>query len=117
MPRIKKQQFQTFNDGILTICGAKGKVLTHTKARDIRFGYNVIGVRRHYEAKVISSQVDKLVAILMIPQGLLQTDVILISGVQYEIEQVQEKLDEQPPHHLIALRKVVTLYEDGRKEE
>ena len=44
MPRAKRKNFETFSDGILSICETKERTLVRTKMQGVRFGHikNVI---------------------------------------------------------------------------
>ena len=37
MPRARRKQFETFTDGILSICKTEDRVIVDTKLKDIRF--------------------------------------------------------------------------------
>ncbi len=64
MPRRKDTKFTTFNDGSLDICSVKGRKIVETRQAGIRFGFRTVGIKRFYEAKVLSNQIDEVVAIL-----------------------------------------------------
>ena len=39
MPRAKRKNFETFSDGILSICETKERTLVRTKMQGVRFGH------------------------------------------------------------------------------
>lgn len=110
----RKRTVETFNDGVLTICKASGRSITMTKMDNIRFGNRVVGVKRFYEAKVVSDSIDRMVAILPVP-GIGRQDVCLINGEQYKILQIQDKFDHNPPCLYLSLEWIVTKYKDARE--
>lgn len=55
MPRRKDTKFTTFNDGSLDICSVKGRKIVETRQAGIRFGFRTVGIKRFYEAKVLSN--------------------------------------------------------------
>lgn len=113
MPRRKDSRFITFNDGVLDICRANGRKITETIERDVRFGFQTVGYKRFYEAKVLSSQIDETI---VIPYGRKVTtlDICMIHERQYRIIQVQRKFDASPPCLLLSLERIVPEYEDVR---
>ena len=113
MPRRKDSRFVTFNDGVLDICRANGRKIMETIEPNVRFGFQTVGYKRFYEAKVLSSQIDETV---VIPYGRKVTTlgVCMIPGAQYRIMQVQKKFDASPPCMLLSLEKIVPAYEDLR---
>jgi hypothetical protein len=113
MPRRRDKDFVTFNDGVLDVCKVQGRKIVDTKLSGIRFGTQTVGIKRFYQAKIISSQIDEVVAV---PQDLkISTmDVCIIRGIQYKIIQVQNKYDKSPACLFLSLEKIVTLYEDIR---
>lgn len=114
MPRRKETKFVTFNDGCLEVCKVQGRKIVETKQEHVRFGYRTVGIKRFYEAKVLSSQIDEVVAILPI-DNISTMDVCMIRGMQYKIVQIQNKYDQTPPCMFLSLEKITTLYEDVRK--
>ena len=61
--RLKNRKFETFNDGILTVCEASGRTITGTKREGVRFGNRTVGVKRFWEAKVAGSEIACLVSV------------------------------------------------------
>ena len=117
MPRIKNRKFETYNDGVLTICKTQqGKMIVANRHENIRYGIRTVGIKRFYEAKINSNRVDKLVAIPFVP-GINRKDIILIDDEQYQIIQNQEKRDVKPPSLYLSLEKVITLYSDRREKD
>lgn len=112
MPRITNRKFETFNSGILTLCEVKNRTIVSNKLTDIRFGDKTVGAKRFWDAKVSSTVLNKMVAVL--PNELYeQDDVILIDGRQYRIVQIQFK-DTYPPCLYLSLESIQTPYKDMR---
>lgn len=113
MPRVKENQFITFNDGVLDICEVENRTLASTKLQRMRFGNRTVGASRYWDAKVASSEIERLVAVL--PEGEITTrDICLIGGKQYKILQVQEKFDADPPCRYLSLSSMPVPYKDMR---
>lgn len=114
--RLKNRKFETFEDGILTVCEVSERNITRTRYRNIRFGKKTVGVTRFFQAKIASDQISKLVAVPMLPD-IRQTDVILIEATQYRIVQIQDKLDTCPPCRYLSLAESKIVYKDVRVHE
>lgn len=139
MARIKSKQFETFGDGLLTICTTDERTITGTKMEHIRFGNRTVGVQRFWQAKTAGNEVNKL---LSIPLSVLELDTVDVQDVvilenetdwlwdtmtfddaemkdkagQYQILQVQQKYDTQPPALYLTLEKLVHPFIDGRTD-
>lgn len=119
MPRVKSR-FETFGDGLLTICEAEERSLIRTKMEHIRYGSRTAGIERFWKAKTAGNEVSQLLSVPMsvLEIGHIDTQDIVIlekeSG-QYQILQVQPKFDAQPPVLYLSLEKLVHPYKDGRK--
>ena len=113
MPRRKDTKFTTLKDGSLDICSVKGRKIVETRQAGIRFGFRTVGIKRFYEAKVLSNQIDEVVAILPV-EDISTMDICIIGEKQYKIIQIQNKYDAAPPCLLLSLERVVTTYEDVR---
>ena len=137
MPRIKGK-FETFTDGLLTVCETDERNLTRIKMEHIRFGNRVVGISRYWQAQTAGNQVDKLLAI---PLEVLDMEMIEVNDVvilenetdwlwdsmsfdekemkdragQYQIRQVQPKFDAEPPALYLTLEKSVHPFKDGRE--
>lgn len=137
MPRIKGK-FETFTDGLLTVCEVEERSLTRTKLEHIRFGNRVVGISRYWQAQTAGNQVDKLLAI---PLEVLNAEMIEVNDVvilenetdwlwdsmsfdekemkdragQYQIRQVQPKFDAEPPALYLTLEKAVHPFGDRRE--
>lgn len=120
MPRIKSRKFETFGDGLLTVCEAEERNLIRTKIEHVRFGNRTVGVSRFWQARTAGNKVDKLLSIPL-DLGIKTVDVndIVIlesengSG-QYGILQIQQKFDAEPPVLYLSLEKLVHTYKDRR---
>lgn len=141
MPRARRKQFETFTDGILSICKTEDRVIVDTKLKDIRFGNRTIGERRYFDAQTAGNKITKL---LSIPAAVLNRediealDIVIIDSqsgwlwdqfdferdetvkehnpAQYKIVQIQEKFDSTPPAVYLSLEKIVQLYADRRPD-
>lgn len=137
MPRIKGK-FETFTDGLLTVCEVEERSLTRTKLEHIRFGNRVVGISRYWQAQTAGNQVDKLLAI---PLEVLNAEMIEVNDVvilenetdwlwdsmsfdekemkdragHYQIRQVQPKIDTEPPALYLTLEKAVHPFGDRRE--
>ena len=121
MPRMKGS-FETFGDGILTICEADERTLIKTKMEHVRFGNKTIGVQRFWQAKTAGNKVDRLISMpLSIMKKVLVevNDVVLIEteGKQYIINQVQPKFDARPPALYLSMEQLVHPYKDKREKD
>lgn len=126
MPRARRKQFETFTDGMLSICKTEGRAIVDTKLKDIRFGNRTIGERRYFDAQTAGNKITKL---LSIPAATLNTDsiesldIVILNTqkksndpAQYKIVQIQEKFDATPPAIYLSLEKIVQLYKDRRND-
>ncbi len=127
MPKMGKGQFETFGDGLLSICEADERCLIGTKASHIRFGSRTVGVKRYWEAKTAGNEIIHMVSV---PLELLAVVPIYIGDVviletrvesnnnsgQYRILQIQPKYDSSPPALYLSLENIVHPYKDGRNE-
>ena len=113
MPRIKAKNFETFQDGELTLCECKNRTLIRTIQSNVRFGNRTIGAVRFWNAKVDGTVLSKMIAIPIIPE-IHQKNILLIENRQYEIVQIQEKMDTKPPCYYLSLKSIQTSYKDER---
>ena len=113
MPRAKREIFETFEDGVLLICGTKGRQLVENRFC-LRFGERTVGERRYWDAKAVDSRVERLVSVPMV-KGIDTLDIVLIGGVQYKILQVQ-KIFSSPPCLYLSLEQNIQTYEDARED-
>ena len=116
MPRIRDKGFVTFNDGVLDLCKVKDRTITETKQKGLRFGNQTVGVVRFWEAKVASSNIDRVVAILPVDE-ISQKDMCIIKGIQYKIKQIQIKYDKNPVCMFLSLEENSIAYKDTRSTE
>lgn len=123
MPRISSE-FETFGDGLLSICETDERSITRTKMEHIRYGNKTVGVQRFWQAKTAGNKVDKMVAI---PMEVLQLNQVLVNDIailetepgspgQYQILQIQSKYDSRPPVLYLSLERLIHPYKDERKE-
>ena len=112
--RLKNRNFETFNDGILTVCEVSGRSIIKTKKNGVRFGNRTVGVKRFWEAKVAGSEIAYLVAVPD-PLGIERGDIILMNGRQYRVSQIQGKFDTWPPCLYLSLESIQAPFRDERK--
>lgn len=123
MARISSD-YETFGDGLLSICETDERSITGTKMEHIRYGNKTVGVQRFWQAKTAGNKVDKLISV---PLEVLQLDQILVNDVailetepgspgQYQILQIQPKYDSRPPALYLSLERLIHPYKDERTE-
>ena len=112
----KNKIIETFNDGVLVVCEKKARAITKTIHPSIRFSKKTIGVTRHYQAKIASEKIDKLLAI---PKYYLveKDNIIHIDGNWFEIKHIQEKNETIPPIVLLSLSYDGVGYRDERVKD
>lgn len=126
MPRVKRKNFETFSDGILSICETKERTLVRTKMQGVRFGHRTIGERRYFDAQTAGNNLSRLVSVPTAVQSkerIESLDVVILDSqksdtdpAQYKIVQIQEKLDTMPPVLYLSLEKIVQVYKDRRTD-
>lgn len=123
MARISSD-YETFGDGLLSICETEERSITSTKMEHIRYGNKTVGVQRFWQAKTVGNKVDKLISV---PLEVLQLDQILVNDIailetepgspgQYQILQIQPKYDSRPPALYLSLERLIHPYKDERTE-
>ena len=123
MARISSD-YETFGDGLLSICETDERRITGTKMERIRYGNKTVGVQRFWQAKTAGNKVDKLISV---PMEVLQLNQILVNDIailetepgspgQYQILQIQPKYDSRPPALYLSLERLVHPYKDERQE-
>lgn len=126
MPKVKARQFETFDDGILSVCETEEeqRALLRTKLDGIRFGNRTVGVQRFWSAKTAGNKIDRLVSIPLAALSvepvqaldivILDQEVIQTEMKQYQVKQIQMKYDTVPPAAYLSLEKLVHPYKDRR---
>lgn len=123
MARISSD-YETFGDGLLSICETEERSITGTKMEHIRYGNKTVGVQRFWQAKTVGNKVDKLISV---PLEVLQLNQILVNDIailetepgspgQYQILQIQPKYDSRPPALYLSLERLIHPYKDERTE-
>lgn len=123
MARISSD-YETFGDGLLSICETDERNITGTKMEHIRYGNKTVGVQRFWQAKTVGNKVDKLISV---PLEVLQLNQILVNDIailetepespgQYQILQIQPKYDSRPPALYLSLERLIHPYKDERTE-
>lgn len=110
--------FQTYNDGICSICeksniskpGNLPVMGLKKKADRVPYERRKVGIRRFYDAKQENAEIELL---LRIPaQFHVSTqDFCVVSDVQYGIYQVQDVSDTMPQSKDISLKRLEEKYE------
>ncbi len=127
MPGMGKRQFETFGDGLLSICETDERCLVGTKASYIRFGSRTVGVKRYWEAKTAGNEIARMVSVpleLLSAVSVYIGDVVILetrtkaeeNSGQYRILQIQPKYDASPPALYLSLENLIHPYKDGRDE-
>lgn len=125
MPRMGKRQFETFGDGLLSICEVDERCLVGTKASHIRFGSRTVGVKRYWEAKTAGNEIAYMVSIpleLLSAVSIYAGDIVVLetrtesegNSGQYRILQIQPKYDSSPPALCLSLENLMHPYKDRR---
>lgn len=123
MARISSD-YETFGDGLLSICETEERSITGSKMEHIRYGNKTVGVQRFWQAKTVGNKVDKLISV---PLEVLQLNQILVNDVailetepgfpgQYQILQIQPKYDSRPSALYLSLERLIHPYKDERTE-
>lgn len=105
--------FQTFNDGICSICalenvGEKGclpVMRLQEKARRVPFEKRRVGIKRFFDAKQENAEIEQ---VIRIPEAFSVStqDVCILAGTQYGIYQVQNVPNTMPGANDLALRRL-----------
>lgn len=109
------QRFESFKDGVAHVCKTEGREIVSEKGV-LRFGIRTTGIKRYYEAKIASDQVDRVVSVPY-NKWLGRSDILLVGDEQYRIGLIQEKMDTFPPCLYLSLERIVTRYQDGRQPD
>ena len=117
--RLKNRDFETFNDGVLTVCEASGRSLVKTIREDIRFGSRTVGVKRFWEAKIAGSEIAYLVAVPEQP-GIDRGNIIIYMTGSTEFLRYKRSLIHVPlvctcPWKAYSLRSGMKGKRDGKK--
>ena len=97
-------EFISFNSGVCDIYSINDDEKNY-KFRSLAFSNNVLGFKRFYSAKASQVNIDKVITIPKIC-GIDNYDKVDISGIEYDIELIQEKFDTNPPSLDLTLKKV-----------
>lgn len=108
-----KAKFETFNDGVVDIYKVnENEELEKKLENGVRFGEENASIERHYGAKSIGTNIDKMLHIQM-DRDITTHDVAVISGQQYNIEKADHYRDNTPPITKLSL----TLLETAKERE
>lgn len=127
MPGMRKGRFETFGDGLLSICEADERCLIGTKVSRIRFGSRIVGVKRYWEAKAAGNEIVRMVSVpleLLSAVPIYAGDVAVLetraetegNSGQYRILQIQTKYDTSPPSVYLSLENLLHPFKDRRNE-
>lgn len=114
----QKTPFQTFNDGICSICtleniAEKGNTPVKglkKKEERVPFEKRKVGIRRFYNAKQENAEIEQLIRIPA-QFNVSTQNVCIVGGVQYGIYQVQDVLDTMPEAKDLSLKRLEEKYE------
>lgn len=105
---------ELFNDGMCTVCKTEKRAIT-ADICSFRFGLRTVGITRFYQAKIAESSIDRLISVPF-NRFINAKSIILINEVQYEVKQIQEKYDTEPPSMYLTLQRAIPVYEDRRNK-
>ena len=114
----RKDNLQTFNDGITSIYSVKNiaasgnlpKYITTEKVKNLRFEERTVGMGRYWTAFQYQARIEKLIRTQRISSVTVH-DVAIINGQQYSILQVQYPKDVEPPCMDLSLERLEVAYE------
>lgn len=113
----KKNVFETFNDGIVEVFLLKDlsepgdrPCLRPVLEKKFHFKYKTIGVKRAYEAMQSHVRLDEMISIPN-DRNISTQHLCRISGIVYEIKQIQHKTDTRPATTLLSLTRTDSAYE------
>lgn len=97
-----KPKFEEFNDGLVEIYREnEEEELERVFAHDFRFGNENVSAMRHYAARAVDENIDRIIHIPL-PCGRVETDCYaVIDGEQFHIEKVDFCKDTMP--HILKL--------------
>ncbi len=107
-PRVKSE-YLTFTDGWATSWVVRDRKLQRVRQQIIHFHESTVGERRFWDAQVAGVQIVRAVRVPELTQ-VMEGDVLIIEGVQYEGAQKDRKTDKKPVSWLLSLRKTVVKY-------
>ncbi len=113
---VKKRNEETFNDGIAFLCKTSKRSIVEEVGK-CRFGLRTVGVHRFYQAKILGAAIDNLISVPLNDKITTYNMLIIISGEQYEITQIQKKYDTFPPAMYLTLNKALPVYSDERRSD
>lgn len=108
-----KQQFETFNDGVISVYSLNDDNKLAIILENIRFGEENVGISRHYAALAAGQQVDKTIHIPMQRTFSVHNIVVINNDEQFDIEKIDHLKDNKPPITKLSLK----LLEMHRKKE
>ena len=104
-----KSEYLTFTDGWATSWVVRDRKLQSVRQQTIHFHEDTVGERRFWDAQVAGVQIVRAVRVPELSQ-VMEGDVLIIEGVQYEVMQKDRKTDKKPTSWLLSLKKVVVKY-------
>lgn len=116
---MKKNQTQTFNDGVCGIYsviniapkGEKQEDGLKIKHNAIRYDRRTVGVTRFWTAKQDNTKIDQLIRIQLLNDVERHNVVMLADGKQYRIKQIQYPKEIVPSSMDISLERIETKYQ------
>jgi len=119
------QKIQTFNDGICNIYyvrnvavpGGMPKEELRLKISSLRYKERTVGMSRYWAAMQAHVKVDLVIRVPYTPLRMeavsTQDVVVLHTGAQYRIVQIQKPEDTYPPVMDLSLERLVQKYDTG----
>lgn len=108
-----KQQFETFNDGVISVYSLNDDNKLAIILENIRFGEENVGISRHYAALAAGQLVDKTIHVPMQRTINAHSIVVINNDEQYSIEKADHLKDTMPPITKLSLK----LLDMHRKKE
>ncbi len=111
IPAKKAPKMQCYNDGVCTVWAKSDNKTFTERYKDLRFADLVVGMARYFTAMQDQFIINRLIRVPRVPDEIMPFhDIIVISGKQYEIIQVQQKPDILPPSIDITLKQAEQFY-------
>lgn len=101
----RRGKFEEFNDGLLSVYRVNEEDLLVQKEALLRYGDEVTSVRRYYGARSVGGEITKTIHIPLI-KSIESHDVIVIDGVQFDVESTQPDKSSLPPVLRVNLQKL-----------
>ena len=115
MQQRKKQQAQTYNDGLVSFYGipdgadaGDDEITLTLKQAGIHYEKRMVGMSRFWAAGQTGTRIDKLIRVPFIPSVFREDIAVLEDGEQYDIKQIQEPPDVMPKSMDLSLERLTS---------